>query len=402
MKVLFITDPSTVGGATRSLVDVTSKLKENKVDCTVCTGISNDLNEELSLLGIENYALGHKAAMVVLPKAQWKKPLKYILDYIAYRISTCLAINKINKLIDLNSVDIIHTNSARNDIGCYISKKYNIPHIIHLREFGQEDFDCVLLKHNYYDFLTRYSKRFIAISNAVRSSWIQKGIDERKIDVIYNGVAYEDISVSSQNEMKDSLELHCIIAGGICEAKGQMECVEAIHLLPDSIRRNVFLDIVGWGDSEYITSIKGKIYEYQLEDRVHFLGVQQSIHPFLRNYQIGLMCSRSEGFGRVTAEYMFAGLGIIASNAGANPEIIHDGVNGLLYNLASVEDLSKKIQKFYLDRDFMVKCGVQAMADAKSKYTIEKNVSGIIECYNKIMEQYNLHSKRENSIDAQK
>ena len=123
MKVLFITDPSTVGGATRSLVDVTSKLKENKVDCAVCTGISNDLNEELSSLGIENYALGHKAAMVVLPKAQWKKPLKYILDYIAYHISTYIAINKINNLIDLNSVDIIHTNSARNDIGCYISKK---------------------------------------------------------------------------------------------------------------------------------------------------------------------------------------------------------------------------------------------------------------------------------------
>lgn len=387
MKVLFITDPSTVGGATRSLVDVTSKLKENNVDCTVCTGISNDLNEELSSLGIENYALGHKAAMVVLPKAQWKKPIKYILDYIAYHISTYIAINKIRKLVDLSSVDIIHTNSARNDIGCYISKKYDIPHIIHLREFGQEDFECVLLKRNYYEFLNRYSKQFIAISNAVKSSWIKKGIDRQKINVIYNGVSYENISISNHNEMKDSLKLHCIIAGGICEAKGQLDCVEAINLLPDNIRGNVFLDIVGWGDSEYIAKIKAKIHEYQLEDSIHFLGAKQSIHPILCNYQIGLMCSRSEGFGRVTAEYMFAGLGVIASNAGANPEIIHDEVNGLLYNLSSAEDLSKKIQKFYLNRDFLVKCSMQAMADANARYTIDNNVDGIIECYNKIMEQ---------------
>lgn len=387
MKILFITDPSTVGGATRSLVDVTSKLNEKNIDCVVFTGISNALNEELSKLGIENYALGHKAAMVVLPKARWKKPIKYFLNYIAYHISTYITTNKIKKLIDLSSVDIIHTNSARNDIGCYISKKYNIPHIIHLREFGQEDFECVLLKRNYYDFLNKYSRQFIAISSAVKSSWIKKGIDRKKINVIYNGVSYEDISISNHNVMKNSLELHCIIAGGICEAKGQLDCVEAIHLLPDDIRGNVFLDIVGWGDSEYIAEIKAKVRKYQLKDNIQFLGVKQSIHPILCNYQIGLMCSRSEGFGRVTAEYMFAGLGVIASNAGANPEIIHDGINGLLYNLSSVEDLSKKIQNFYLNRDFLVQCGKQAMADAKNKYTIDGNVDGIIECYNKIMEQ---------------
>lgn len=393
MKVLFITDPSTVGGATRSLVDVTSKLKENNVDCAVCTGISNDLNEELSLLGIENYAIGHKAAMVVLPKARWKKPIKFFLDYVTYHISTYFAINKIKKLIDLSSVDIIHTNSARNDIGCYISKKYNIPHIVHLREFGQEDFGCVLLKHNYYGFLNRYSRQFIAISNAVKSSWIRKGVDARKINVIYNGVSYEDISASNHNVMMESLELHCIIAGGICEAKGQLECVEAIHLLPDQISKNVFLDIVGWGDADYIAKIKAKISEYQLEDNIRFLGEKQSIHPILCNYQVGLICSKSEGFGRVTAEYMFAGLGVIASNAGANPEIIHNGVNGLLYTLFSAEDLSRKIQNFYLNRKFLVKCGKQAMVDAKSRYTIDSNVGEILECYNKIMEQY-LHSKK--------
>ena len=385
MKVLFITDPSTVGGATRSLVDVTSKLKEKNIDCVVCTGVSNELNEELSSLGIENYVLGHKAAMVVLPKAQWKKPIKYILDLIEYHISTYIAINKIGKLIDLGSVDIIHTNSARNDIGCYISKKYNIPHMIHLREFGQEDFGCVLLKRNYYEFLNKFSKQFIAISSAVKLNWVKKGVDDRKINVIYNGVSYKDISVSNHNAMKNSVELHCIIAGGVCEAKGQLDCVEAINLLPDNLRRNVFLDIVGWGDSEYIAKIKAKIHEYQLENNIRFLGAKQSIHPILCNYQIGLMCSKSEGFGRVTAEYMFAGLGIIASNAGANSEIIHNEVNGLLYNLSSVEDLSKKIQKFYLNRDFMVKCAEQAVADARNRYTIDNNVDGIIECYNKIL-----------------
>lgn len=387
MKVIFITDPSTVGGATRSLVDVTSKLKEKGIECVVCTGVLNKLNEELSSIGIENYVLGHKASMVVLPKAQWKKPIKYIWDLIAYRISTVLAVKKIRKLIDLKSVDIIHTNSARNDIGCYISKKYNIPHIVHLREFGQEDFGCVVLKRNYYNFLNKNTGLFVAISSAVKSSWIKKGIDDKKIIIIYNGVSYKDIKMSNHDAMKNSMALHCIIAGGVCEAKGQLYCVEAINLLPDDFKRNVFLDIVGWGDSEYMAKINAKVHEYRLENNIRLLGAKQSIHPILCDYQIGLMCSKSEGFGRVTAEYMFAGLGVIASNAGANPEIVQDEVNGLLYELSSAEDLSKKIQRFYQDREFMAKCAAQAVVDARNRFTIDANVDEIIEQYKKIIEQ---------------
>ena len=47
---------------------------------------------------------------------------------------------------------------------------------------------CVLLKRNYYEFLNKYSKQFIAISSAVKSSWVKKGIDDRKINVIYNEI----------------------------------------------------------------------------------------------------------------------------------------------------------------------------------------------------------------------
>ena len=64
--------------------------------------------------------------------------------------------------------------------------------------------------------------------------------------------------------------------------------------------------------------------------QINFLGPRTDVHSMLGNYQIGLMCSKSEGFGLVTAEYMHAKLGVIASNTGASPELIDNEITGLV------------------------------------------------------------------------
>ena len=88
--------------------------------------------------------------------------------------------------------------------------------------------------------------------------------------------------------------------------------------------------------------------------QINFLGSINDVHERLGNYQIGLMCSRAEGFGRVTAEYMHAQLGVIASDSGANPELIQDGVNGLLFKSGDAKSLSECILRLYNNREFLI------------------------------------------------
>ena len=57
------------------------------------------------------------------------------------------------------------------------------------------------------------------------------------------------------------------------------------------------------------------------------------------------MCSRSEGFGRVTAEYMMAELPVLASDTEANPELIREGIDGYLYKFNDIEDMTDKAMK---------------------------------------------------------
>lgn len=82
---------------------------------------------------------------------------------------------------------------------------------------------------------------------------------------------------------------------------------------------------------------------YKLTERITFKGFSTELTKELSHYDIGVVCSQAEGFGRVTVEYMLSGLAVIASNTGANPEIIVDGNNGLLYIHGDIESLAHKL-----------------------------------------------------------
>lgn len=71
----------------------------------------------------------------------------------------------------------------------------------------------------------------------------------------------------------------------------------------------------------------------------------ENIREKLCEYDVGINCSFAEGFGRVTVEYMAAGLAVIASNRGANGEIINHLNNGLIYSKDIYNDLLHKIEE---------------------------------------------------------
>lgn len=379
LRILYITDPGVVGGATRSLIDVVSAMMNRNVECIVCTSANNELNLELNRLGITNFASGHMSTMDLPAYTPWKRPFKKVVKKAKYYITLPYIINKIEKTVDFNTIDIIHTNSARNDIGCILSKRHKIPHVMHIREFGYEDFGCICYRNEYEKFLNKYTTEFIAISKAVKSAWVNRGIDEKKVTVIYNGVDNTKIVAAQPENTCHKKTLNMVIAGGVCEAKGQIQIIEAMGILQPDISVN--LDIIGWGDPNYINAIKEKAINLGVLDRIRFLGARNDIYELLKNYDIGLTCSRAEGFGRVTAEYMHAKLAVIVSSTGANTELVENGVNGLTYGYGNVKELANCIEELYNDRLLLIRLSEQAHCDAAKRFTKEINASNIYKVY---------------------
>jgi len=88
-------------------------------------------------------------------------------------------------------------------------------------------------------------------------------------------------------------------------------------------------------NAEYLVHAKG------LAGRVHFLGKQNEVHALLPLADLLLMPSQLEAFGLVALEAGACCVPTIATNAGGVPELIEDGVNGLLCPVGDVEGMAR-------------------------------------------------------------
>lgn len=382
MTVLYILDYRTVGGATHSFLEMVVAMKKLGVQPIVCLGRKTDITTILKKENIPYFCAGHRTVLEPLSCDDMLFPIRYLKRYFYFWIKELIAFRKIGN-INWAEIDVIHTNSARNDIGCFINKKYGIPHVMHIREFADSDFNCIAFRKNYIHVFNEYTTKFLSISEAVKRHWVGKGIVDEKVRVIYNGIHYEDISVSDDDVKRNSFRM--IIAGGVYPTKGQHLAVQAIGYLPNNIRSEVSLDVVGWYDEKYVLEMKNYAITRGYESQINFLGSVNDVHERLGNYQIGLMCSRAEGFGRVTAEYMHAQLGVIASDSGANPELIQDGENGLLFKSGDAKTLADCIMKLYNDRDLLIRLSHAAKEKAEATYTQKKNAEAIFRVYKEIL-----------------
>jgi len=393
MKILYITDAEEKYGAATSFKEMVVTLKENyNVEPIVLTSINGELNKFLDENEIENHAIGHEAILINTPSNKIKRYIKLniLKKYYKNKIlnKNMEAIKKAGEIVDFDKIDLIHTNVNRIDIGIRLAKKYHIPHIMHLREFSDLDFNLAPVTMSYkkfYGFMNEYTNSFIAISNVIKENFIKKGIDKDKIRIIYNGISNYDFI--DKNRFDDN-KTHIVMTSSIGDTKGQMDAVRAINLLKDDEKRKIKFDIYGDGDKKYIGEIKNYINKNKLNDIIELKGYSNNINSIIGKYDIGLMCSKSEAFGRVTAEYMNAGLIVIASNTGANPEIINDNQNGYLYNKKDVRTLTEQIEKIINnDINKNIEIRKNAINKVKNNFTKEINAKNVYNLYKEILEK---------------
>lgn len=243
-----------------------------------------------------------------------------------------------------------------------------------------------------------HASEFIAVSDGVRGHWIQKGLPADRIVRIYDGVKElsegtgrncsglkaENVSAASDN--RDS-PFRVILAGGIHKEKGQWQAIEAVSCLPEAYKSRIRLELAGDGRAGYVRGLKAAVSRLGLEGQVHFTGFMKELRSRLPEYDCGLMCSRCEGFGLVTVEYMMAGLLVIASDAGANTEILSEGETGLFYRCSDTQDLKDRLIYAMDHQEEMRVIGRNAARTAKKWFTVKRNAEAVYLEYEKVISE---------------
>lgn len=386
MKVLFISTEDARYGAPKSMQKLMEILmNQYDAECVLLTKKHNILNDWCNENGIENYSCNYRDIMAGDSYERWYLNFaKHCVKKFRY-VKGGMTQKKIDKIgIDFSTIDIIHSNTNRVDIGVYISKKYNIPHVWHLREMDEGTKNMHYYSKNWAQYMNDGADCFIAITDAVKKSWVNHGIKDEKIKVIYNGIDPESVVKKNEEVLNDDM-IKIVAVGRIERAKGQLDLINALCNLDEEIQKHFQVDFIGESYNDYKKLLVEKINAEGCVSSINFVGYCNRVCEVLQNYDIGITCSAAEAFGRTTVEYMMAGLLTIVSNTGANLELVEGGITGLVYDYESEQMLTDILREIYKKKDEFKAIAINGRKEAINKFNSNKNANGVYELYKEII-----------------
>lgn len=185
----------------------------------------------------------------------------------------------------------------------------------------------------------------ISNSSAVAQFVAKKeGINLDKSCVIYNGIEdYAGNLPQTETVFRHLDSIKLMLVANVKPVKRTLDAVIAVEKLIAS-GHSVELALAGEKqDKAYVAHIEDYILQNKLTDYIYWLGQIEEPRRLLNQADIGLLISESEGLSNTIMEYMQAGLPVIATAVGGNPELITDEFNGVLIERGDVDSLVKAI-----------------------------------------------------------
>lgn len=309
IKLLFVTNDSVTYGSTRSMLNLIDELQNKNIEIKVLIPSHGSLEQELQTRNL-TYKIGNYYTGVI-PRGEKGKIKLYIKMLINYFIAC-----RISKWIKEEKFDIIHSVNSAVFIGHYISKINHIIHIWHIRELMQEDHNLEFFNKKIAYKMFKKANYRMYVSKSVEDKY-KPILDNKNSKVIYNGIPTEKFIDIKMPETSKKYKL--LIAGNICQTKGQQEAIKAIEYLVNKGVINIELSIAGDGVMQ--KELEQYVTERHLEDNVKFLGFRNDLDNIRKQINIYLMCSKKEAFGRVTIESMMSKNLVIRSKYRRNKRI---------------------------------------------------------------------------------
>jgi glycosyltransferase involved in cell wall biosynthesis len=237
------------------------------------------------------------------------------------------------------------------------------------------------LPHEFYPgspFLNRLLARILCASEVVvllaqvELAAYRRFVPTARLKLIANAIDTDDSLARGAIAEKPEGTLHLAYMGRLIEEKGIFDAVEALAVLARE-KRAVTLSIAGSGPQE--AQLRARVADLGLDDRVHFLGplfdapkeaLWRAAHIFVfPTYFL-------EGLPYALLEAMAAGAVPVTTRVGAIPDVLEDGVHGLLVPVREPAVLAAAIARLDDDRRSLVRMAEAGRRRVAEHYTLAR------------------------------
>ena len=365
-----------VGGSHLSSLLLIRRLIDQGYEVSVVLHQPAALARELDRVGIDYQTLELPTDL-----GRNRRPIALLRDF----LSTFF---KIWRFLGNVQPELVHTNDMRTHLFWTIPAwTRKIPTIWHQRTLfpdsrlarfaGRFPSKCIAISLVVQDSLpTRMKDRSVIIPNPVRPSE-PDGVNLAEARRVIMGTIGDRTIV-------DDLTIVGFF-GALRDLKRPLVFVDAIAALVESWEKNVVGLMFGKDMEGMSQTIQDHAKERGVENQIYLMGFQDSIDSYISSCDVLVSTSVGDAFGRTLIEGMALGVPVVAVNAGGHPEVVRDGVDGILVQKDEPKAVARAVQTI-LDncevRESLIAAGRQA---AKTKFSIESHTSRVTKIYHELI-----------------
>lgn len=261
-----------------------------------------------------------------------------------------------------------------------------VPVVCHVRSFEPPT--------RFDRFLSPRIAAHIFISQAIADWLLGTGVRLRKWRVVHNGVDLAEFQNPPDAPARIRAELGLpddafvvALLGRVVPWKGHEVFLDAVErLLPE--HPNLVGCIVGegWRGHDFEQRLRARVESGPLKGHVIFAGFRPDVPALLHSADALAHTSiEPEPFGRVIVEAMAAKLPVVATAAGAVPEILEDGRTGLLVPPGDAERLAQALERLMREPDLRQRLSVAARQEVEARFTVQQYVAGVQAVYEELL-----------------
>jgi len=337
-------------------------------------------------------AIGQRAALVAHPDGELRRRAAEGLELVPLAPRTEMDLSaawRFARVLKRLAPDVIHAHDPHGvamaglalSFGAGASASGRLPPLVASRRV-----DFHLKGNSFSRWKYRQVDCFIAASEAIRHILLADGVPEDATVTVHEGIDVDHVADAPPVDVHEAFWLphHAPVVGNVAALvphKGQRYLIDAAHLV---VQRMPDVRFVILGEGELREHLERQVREHHLEKHVLLPGFRTDVLGCIKSFDLFVMSSVTEGLGTSLLDAMACARPIVATAAGGIPEIVEDGVNGLLVPPRDAHALADAMVRALNDESMRRRMGAAGLARVRERFTVERMVSQTADIYRRL------------------